>query len=340
MKKDMTRLLLMGPLLNKKSPEIAGGAIVLFAELLKELQKSGADHSVIDTNKKNYANLLMAYLSILMQLLFRQKGHTHIALHSSRDYLFLGLATLIIARVFKKKVSLRKFGGEAARTYEESRGMKRYLLDTIFSRTDTLFFETRYLVEYFSKINVNTFWFPNVRERHLQPDMPRRFQKRFVFISHVIREKGIDEIVEACKRLDESYTVDIFGPIMDSKYSEAYFEAQGVSYKGALESTDVLKRLNEYDVVLLPSYKEGYPGIVIEAYSLGIPVITTCLPAIKEIVESYKTGDLIKPESIDELVDAIKYFDDSNHSDMSLNAYTRFEDFESTLQTQKYLERI
>ena len=340
LKQESIKLLLMGPSINKNQPEIAGGAIVIFNELLKELDNYEIQYSVIDTNKKNYQGFLTAYLSIIKQVFFKQKGCTHISLHSSRDYMFFGLLVIFIGKMFNKKTSLRKFGGEALKTYTGSRGIKKYYLKFIFSNMDVLFLETKYLVEFFLKFNKHTFWFPNVRKRSLELSESRSYQKKFVFISHVIREKGIDEIIEASERLDDNYIIDIFGPIFDKKYSKGYFSRYGISYKGALQATDVIKKLNEYDVLLLPSYKEGYPGIILEAYSLGMPVITTTLPAIKEIVDPYTTGILVEPGSVDELVSAINYFDTTNYQYMSEHAYNKFDDFDSTCQTHKYLERL
>lgn len=340
MKKDPIRLLIMGPCINKKNPEIASGPIVFFDGLKKELTINNIDYIVIDTNKKNYANFFIAYFSIMIQLLFKQKSSTYISLHSSQDYMFFGMFIILIGKIFKKRTSLRKFGGEAISTYECSKGLKKYYLNYIFSHVDTLFFQTKYLVQFFSKINQNTFWFPNVRKRVIETSIPRTFHKRFVFISHVIPEKGVDEIIEAFQWLDNTYTLDIFGPILDKKYSKEYFFKHNISYLGALEPGEVIKKLNEYDVAILPSYKEGYPGIVIEAYSLGMPVITTSLQAIKEIVDSYKTGILIEPKNANELFDAIMYFNENNYANMSKNAYKKFYEFEFEQQTKKYLERI
>ncbi len=340
MKQDSIKLLVMGPLINKNQPEISGGAIVLFAELLKELDSNQIQYAVIDTNKKNYQGFIAAYLSIVKQVLFKKKEFTHISLHSSRDYMFFGILVIFIGKLFNKRTSLRKFGGEAMQTYTGSRGIKKYYLKFIFSHMDTLFLETKYLVDFFSKFNKSTFWFPNVRKRSLSLVLPRSYQKKFVFISHVIREKGIDEIIEASQRLDDNYTIDIFGPIFDEKYSKEYFSRQDIFYGGSLQATDVIKKLNEYDVLLLPSYKEGYPGIILEAYSLGMPVVTTTLPAIKEIVDPYLTGILVEPGSVDELVSAISYFDVENYLCMSEHAYKKFDDFDSIRQTHKYLERL
>lgn len=338
--KEQIRLLLMGPNINIKSPEIASGPIVFFDGLKKELTVKEVDFIVIDTNKKNYMNFIFAYISIVFQVILKQVDRTHIALHSSRDYMILGALIIFVGRFFGKKISLRKFGGEAIRTYESSNGLKKIYLQWLFSEMDTLFFQTRYLVDFFLGLNAKTYWFPNVRKKVLRPSIPREFKKRFVFISHVIREKGIDEIIEAFVQLDKTYSIDIYGPILDRKYSEEYFQKHGISYKGALEAVKVVETLNKYDVVLLPSYKEGYPGIVIEAYSLGMPVITTNLQAIKEIVDPYKTGVLIEPKDVKGLIGAIRYFDIDNYAHMSVKAYKKFDLFEFDTQTIQYLERL
>lgn len=326
--------------MNQKDPLKTGGAVVLFENLIDVCIKNNVNFIVVDSNKKNYLNIFIAYISILFQIFFLQKKCDVISLHSSRDYMVLAVFIIIVGKIFRKKTSLRKFGGEASSVFENSKVVQKYILKYIFTNIDILFLEMKYLVKYFSKYNKKTFWFPNVRTRTLEPIMPRKYNKKFVFIGHVRREKGIDEIVEATMLLDKSYTVDIYGPIMDAKYMNEYFDEHNVSYKGTLKADTVFSTLNEYDVILLPSYKEGYPGIIIEAYSLGIPVIATSLQGIKEIVDPYETGILVNPKNVKELIHAIKYFNQENYVNMSESAYKKFDDFESDLITKKFIATL
>ncbi len=330
----------MGPRINQENPEMVSGTIVLFEDLIRQLKKNHIDHTVIDTNKRNYSNFLSAYLSIFFQLLSAQKESYHISLHSTKDYMVLSVIVIFVGRFFKKKTSLRLFGGANKDIYIRSKGITKKILTFIFIHTDMLFFETKYQVDFFSDLNKKSFWFPNSRNRTLFPELPRSFQKKFVFMSHIIQEKGVDELIEAVQQLDSDYIVDFYGLIRHKKYTQEYFLKHNISYKGALTAAEVLKRLNEYDVMILPSYREGYPGIVIEAYSLGMPVITTTLPAIKEIVDPHKTGLLVEPGSIEELLAAIKYFNKENYGAMSEYAYKKFDDFQSDKQTKQFLERV
>jgi glycosyltransferase involved in cell wall biosynthesis len=337
-----SKILFLGPRTNISHPEQTGGAIVLFENLIEQCTKKNIDFHVIDTNKLNYFNHIFAYLSIIIQLMYHQKYYQHISLHSSRDYIILGLCTLLFGKLFGKQTSLRKFGGEAAKNYTTQSILRHKIMHFIFSKTDMLFFEMNYLVSFFKVINPNTYWFPNVRKRASLASIPRSFSKRFVFISHVKHEKGVDEILEASNYFDDSYTFDIYGSISETKYTDEYFSRYRANYRCVLEATDVLATLNTYDVLLLPTfYKgEGYPGIIIEAYSLGLPVIATTLPGIMEITDNYQTGLLVTPQNVDQLVNAIQYFNEFNYINMSTSAYQKFDEFDSEIQTEVFLKEI
>ncbi len=336
----MSKLLILGPRTNKKDPSKTGGAVVLFENLVERLNKSNIDYVLIDTNKENYTNTLIAYISVIIQLILKQFGKTHISLHSSRDYIVFAPIVIFICKLTNKKSSLRKFGGEAFEHYSKAKGIKKIILNFIFRNINYLFLEMRYLVSSFKPINNNTFWFPNVRNTPTIIKKDYNFDKKFVFISHIVKEKGIDELIEVSKLLDSSYTLDIYGPIHDRKYFIDLFKNNNVSYKGKLNSENVLEILSQYDVLVLPSYKEGYPGIVLESYSLGIPIVSTKLRGLEEITDSYKTGILVNPKNIEQLLDAIIYFNKDNYLEFTKNAKEKFKEFNSEIQTKKFLETI
>lgn len=65
---------------------------------------------------------------------------------------------------------------------------------------------------------------------------------------------------------------------------------------------------------------EGYPGIVIEAYSVGVPVVATNVGGVPEILEEGVTGFMIESKRVSALENAIKNIDEKNHLEMSKNA--------------------
>lgn len=336
------KILFIGPRTDSQNPSKTGGAVVLFEDLLRYSMEHNIPHSIIDTNKSNYSNRISAILSVIFQLLKHLPASSHVSYHTSRNYIYLGLPILFFSKLFGRSTSLRKFGGEAADVYQNSGFLRKKLMNFIFSQFDCLFMEMKFLVAFFQPINPNTHWFPNVR-KHLEftPEV-KTFSKRFVFISQVREDKGIDEILQASNQLDESYTIDIYGPIIDEKYTPEYFKKFQAVYRRSLQAHEVVPVLNTYDVLLLPTfYKgEGYPGIIVEAYSSGIPVIATNLKGISEITDPYQTGILIDPKNPDQLVKAMEYFSTADYSTMSRNALEKFNVFDTEIQTAHFLNLL
>lgn len=337
----MQKLLLLGSLTNKKDPSKIGGVTVLFELLLDELRNRDIEFDVIDTLKDNYSSSVSAYFSIVFKLLKNIHKYDHVSLQASTNSLILiGPILVPLAKILNKRISMRKFAGDFKEFHLKSRGIKRYIIEYLLENFDVNFFETKYLVKYFKPFNENTYWFPNVRQRVLIPKLPREYTKKFIYIGTVNPEKGIDEICNVVEDLDDSFIVDIYGPIYDDKYSIEYFEKRNISYKGALKHEDVIPTLNKYDVLVLPSYREGYPGILIEAFSLGIPIIATRLDGIMEMITNNKNGLLIDVGSSSQLMNAIKSIDEDCYVKYSSEAFKSFENFDSKIQTDKFLHYI
>jgi len=333
--------LFIGPRFNKKNDEKIGGVVVLFEDLLHYCDSKNIKYIVIDTNKENYMNQLVAYINIILQIIAKVPNVSYVSLHgTSSDYLFIAPLALLIAKLFKRPFSLRKFGGNFIDLFINYPRIGQAVIKIILKNSKINFFETKYLVKYFSKYNENTYWFPNVRLRQIVPILPRSYAKRFVFISQVRKLKGMQEILEASKIINQNYTIDIYGPLFDHYTIEYFNKYPNVRYKGSLKSEKVLSEINKYDVLLLPSYQEGYPGIVLEAYSVGIPVITTNLEGICEIVDEYQTGILVEPGNTKQLVDAIKYFNADNYEQMSYKAYKKFDEFDSSKITKGFIDNV
>ena len=333
-------ILLIGPQTNIKDPSKTGGIIVLFEDLLTHFKKNNIAYIVIDTNKENYSNKLIAFLKIYFDVLKNIRQVTHISLHgTANDYLLIGPYVALLSNFFNKRLSLRKFAGNFDEMYNNSSPMKKSIFNYTLKNSDINFFETKYLVSKFKKLNDNTFWFPNVRPK---PKITRKiaYKKRFIFLGQVKEEKGIKEILEASNILDDTYKIDLYGD-MSPDMKEVDFSKYKANYKGALQVEQVLEVLAQYDVLLLPTFwkGEGYPGVIIEALSLGIPIIATKLRGIKEMVDG-SCSVLIEPKNTEELKKAIESFDNGNYQNMVENALKAFQKFNSDIQTKKYMEKI
>jgi len=332
------KYLFLGPKKNVNDPNLTGGVIVLFENLIDYCNEHNIDYEIIDTNKANYNNKLYAYIQILFLVFLKTQKATYISLHgTANDYFFIAPFALVISKLFGKHFSLRKFAGNFIEIYENSSIIKQVIIKIILKYSSCNFFETKYLVEYFKKFNPNTFWFPNVRKKSFY-HTDQKFHKRFVYIGAITEEKGIDTLCKASNLLLNDYIIDLYG-ILGDNYTESYFNKYNVNYQGILDSNNVTRVLSGYDVLILPSLREGYPGVIIEAMSAGLPVIATNLDAVKEMLDdNMDMAFLIVPNNIIELKKAIETFSDDNYLDMSVRSFMKFDNFDSEVRTKLFFK--
>ncbi|MEM1326656.1 MAG: glycosyltransferase family 4 protein [Bacteroidota bacterium] len=320
-------ILLLGPLPNE-NPNSVGGATNSFKILTDFFKEKSHPHTVVclnpsDSKIKSLLQMSSHYLSRLAQsdiamLNFNQIGFKYIA-----------PVLYVIAKMLGKQVALRIFGGDAVDLYRQSNSLHRWMLRQTVLKSDLVLLQTKMSLDYFKKHTKRQDWLPTSRYQPAETKKSNDFQKRFVFISHIKSTKGIDEILAVKKQLPDDFIIDLYGPIKEEKYTCLL---QGATcYKGSLKKEEVAEVLSQYDVLLLPTYHEGegYPGIIIEAYALGIPCITTDWMAIPEIVKHGETGLLIPPKNSNALKAAILSFSEDNYSTFHEKAKSHFQHFDA-----------
>jgi glycosyltransferase involved in cell wall biosynthesis len=141
---------------------------------------------------------------------------------------------------------------------------------------------------------------------------PTRQTIVFLFFSRLLREKGIEEFVAAARALTRKQKSDVEFRILGfpgtqnpSAISMAtvqrWTEEGVVNYLG--EARDVRPFVADADCVVLPSYyPEGVPRTLLEAASMGKPVITTDTPGCRSVVEDGVTGFLVRARNPEDLV--------------------------------------
>jgi glycosyltransferase involved in cell wall biosynthesis len=123
----------------------------------------------------------------------------------------------------------------------------------------------------------------------------------FVFIGRVSKTKGVLEIIEASKILKFNnplldFQVDFYGP---REEDIDFPENLPIAYKGYLDIMNNQKEsyetLSEYSCMLFPTYwmGEGFPGVIIDAFIAGLPVIATDWNMNKEVIDDGETGIII-----------------------------------------------
>lgn len=168
----------------------------------------------------------------------------------------------------------------------------------------------------------NIFVMPNFKHIHKLTNLTHQSNDKvkFVFLSRIIPEKGVLTILESISKLNnnlvkEKFEVDFFGPIEDSfkdEFLTSVSKFPNVSYKGFLDLRDLnnYNVLANYDAMLFPTFwpGEGCPGIVIDAYMVGLPIIATDWSLNRDYVSEGKTGFIVPPKDPEALGDAMEKF--------------------------------
>lgn len=138
---------------------------------------------------------------------------------------------------------------------------------------------------------------------------------RVLFAARLLRDKGIAEYIGAARHLKAANVPVEFllagmpdggNPTSVSPAEVAQWEAHGlVRYLGHVD--DMPSLLDQVDVAVLPSYREGAPRSLIEAAAAGLPIVTTDVPGCREIVDHGVNGLLVPAREVLPLADAIRF---------------------------------
>lgn len=335
MKKNKKYLLLVGPLIHQ---EEVGGIVVLFDNLLKKLDKLNIDYIVVDTNKKNYKNTFIAIILIYFKILRNIQVSNHISLHgTANDYLVIAPFVMLVSKVFRIPYSLRKFAGNFHELYMNYNLFYRQIIKFVLQNSSANFFETKYLVNYFKSFNQLTFLFPNVRNKQVFRTS-FSYKKKFVFLGKISKEKGIDLLIEVSQKLSPDYTFDVYGRI-SRDYDISSIRRTKLNYKGELAHENVVSILKNYDALILPSFREGYPGVIVEAFSVGLPVVASKLESIEEMVR-YESISFFEVGSTNSLLKVLTRITASQNISMKKAALKEFKEYDSDIVTTQFLEKI
>ena len=134
---------------------------------------------------------------------------------------------------------------------------------------------------------------------------------RFLFIGRVMKEKGVDELFEAARRIKKEYPdvlFDIVGP-MEDEYGAVIkkLEEDGIiTYYGYQK--DVRPFIARCHCFVLPSWHEGMANTLLEAGAMGRPLITSRIHGCMEAVEEGKSGYLAEETNEESLFQSLYDF--------------------------------
>lgn len=137
----------------------------------------------------------------------------------------------------------------------------------------------------------------------------------FVFIGRLVRDKGINELVKAFSKLNEIYPrtrLLLVGPYEENLDPLLPETLAAIDSNKSIEAVGLQKDVRPWlaasDVFVFPSYREGFPNVVIEAGAMGLPSIVTDINGSREIIEDGKNGIIIPSQNAEMLFRAMETF--------------------------------
>lgn len=152
---------------------------------------------------------------------------------------------------------------------------------------------------------------PRVNEIVIKNNNVEIIPRTLLFTGHVVRTKGIYELINACKEID-NVKLKIVGHIEDNMRKRLLDMSGNLDWLeicGEMSYENVIKEMLSCDVFVLPTYTEGFPNVILESMACGCAIVTTTVGAIPEMLEGESDnhyGLMVDPQNKVQLKEAIE----------------------------------
>lgn len=137
----------------------------------------------------------------------------------------------------------------------------------------------------------------------------------FVTVGRIVRDKGINEMIAAFQKLQETDKnvrliliggyEDQLDPISEES-RKAIHDNKGIDAVGRKSGDELLAYYAAADCFVSASYREGFPNTVLEAGAMGLPCIVTDINGSREIIKDGENGMIVPPQDAESLYNAMK----------------------------------
>lgn len=307
----MENLIFIGPCGGGKIP--TNGASVKNHHLVHRLKELGRPLSIVDT--ENWRRNPLVLLKLLNKVLLNPRAKYVLSANSKSAYKII---RILNAMPGGRKVYYWVIGGVLANWIKQGR-----MNPAPYRKLKKIMVEGESMRATMAECGINNaITVPNFKHIDFIPKKKSHQGdnvRRFVFLSRIIPQKGCDYIIEAAGILNEKcegkFIVDFYGKI-EKDYQDIFLSKierlPNVTYKGFLDLRDTQNyaTLSQYDVMLFPTFwiGEGFPGIIIDAFIAGLPVIATDWNLNKDILKEGDSVCFIPPRDGERLAEAMAHY--------------------------------
>ncbi len=203
----------------------------------------------------------------------------------------------------------------ATRVYPNSLGLQSYILEQRLAKKEKL-----KVIGHGSSNGIDTVYFDKTNEVVEQADkIKNKYNLHntfvFCFVGRVVKDKGVNELLGAFQKLSEEYDhirlliVGSFEETLDPISTQAHsiLKTNKQIFHVGFQN-DIRPYLAASDCFVLPTYREGFPNVVLQACSMQLPCIVTNINGCDEIIEHNVNGLIVEPKNIEMLYNAMRKF--------------------------------
>ena len=294
-----------------------GGIVTVEKLILKYISPEVEIQQIGTYTNKSAIDKLLIFASSLpilcWRLLASKTDLIHIHISDGGSILREGVILTSICLLFQIPILLHAHGPEFHLTYQSLPVVIQKYLNWIFSKcAGTIVLSKSWQNFYILNLDLQpdrVFVLPNPVE--LPSQMPNRIDRQqliMLFFGRIGRRKGCFDLIHAfaklpteqqkCSKLILAGDGEI---IAGSNLAESLNLADRVEFLGWIDADRRNELLATADIFILPSYNEALPMALLEAMAWGLPVVTTPVGGIPEVVISAKNGLLVAPGDIQQL---------------------------------------
>lgn len=321
--KDLSeKILMIGVYYKHNAPGGMAAVIQYYSKYIENLQYIPSWKLTNIIGRTWYA--ISALIKIIANSLFNKKIKI-IHIHFAADGSFRRMEKFLKAgKFFHKKVILHCHSSRFKDFYNESSMMKKQWIVQTLLKASVLIVLSESWKLWFKSIGVpeeNIIILHNITSYPIQRNhlKIKDGKLHFLFLGEIGKRKGIFDILRALTKNRDFYDGKIELRIGGNRNEKLLLETiynnkleNIVKFEGWVSGEKKIDLLNWADIFILPSYNEGLPISILEAMSYGMPIISSPVGGIPEIIKN--NGTLITPGKDEEINEAIRKYIDTPSS--------------------------
>jgi len=256
-------------------------------------------------------------------------NNEEIILHLHEQHSWQNLAILFLLKNRKVKIVAQHHGGRSPlrhilihkkyMVFWPFVQVLHFLEKLLFKKINLFYLLTDDEIKYIKKITPNSKikfqtmgiseeYFKYINKNYARKELNLDKNKKYIlYIGRLVTKKGIDVLLKAMNMLENKSGIKLL--LMGSnyeKYEKQVDKMKNVKILGEIYGQEKMLYLSACDLLVLPSFTEGAPVVLMEAIAKNLPVVSTKVGGINKMIEDGREGHIIPIKNSGAIVEAIK----------------------------------